>query len=133
MDDYLEQILHLIEQKGYARPVDISKNLGLSQASVTNMLQRLHAEGLVNHEKYRGTVLTEQGRAIARAITDRHETLTRFLRFFDIAEDTIYRDVEGMEHHVSKATLDAIQAVVKVLENEPEFLARIKRTLGGQA
>jgi Mn-dependent DtxR family transcriptional regulator len=132
MDDYLEQILHLIEQKGYARPIDISRNLGLSQASVTNMLQRLHAEGLVNHEKYRGTVLTEHGRSIARAITDRHETLTRFLRFFDIAEETIYRDVEGMEHHVSKATLDAIQAVVKVLESEPEFLARIKRTLGEQ-
>jgi len=39
-DDYLEQISHLIEEKGYARPIDISKRLGISQASVTNMLQR---------------------------------------------------------------------------------------------
>lgn len=132
MDDYLEQILHLIEQKGYARPVDISKNLGLSQASVTNMLQRLHAEGLVNHEKYRGTVLTELGRNIATAIVDRHQTLTRFLRFFDIAEETIYRDVEGMEHHVSKATLNAIQALVHVLEAEPDTLARIKHQLASR-
>ena len=44
MDDYLEQILHLIEEKGYARPVDISQRLGISQASVTNMLQRLDSE-----------------------------------------------------------------------------------------
>ncbi|HCI91053.1 MAG TPA: transcriptional regulator, partial [Verrucomicrobiales bacterium] len=60
-DDYLEQILHLIEEKGYARPIDISKKLEISQASVTNMLKRLDAEGLVAHEKYRGTTLTEEG------------------------------------------------------------------------
>jgi Mn-dependent DtxR family transcriptional regulator len=109
MDDYLEQILHLIEAKGYARAVDISKNLGISQASVTNMLQRLDAEGLVKHEKYRGTILTEEGHRIAGAIIERHETLTRFLRLFGIDEETIYRDVEGMEHHVSRPTLDVIR------------------------
>ena len=92
-DDYLEQILHLIEEKGYARAIDISKRLEISQASVTNMLQKLDAEGLVTHVKYRGTTLTEEGMRIARAIIDRHETLTRFLELFEIDEDTIYRDV----------------------------------------
>ena len=105
MDDYLEQILHLIEAKGYARAVDISKNLGISQASVTNMLRRLDGEGLVKHEKYRGTVLTDEGQRIARAIIERHETLSRFLRLFGLDEETIYHDVEGMEHHVSRPTL----------------------------
>lgn len=127
MDDYLEQILHLIEEKGYARAVDVSRNLGISQASVTNMLQRLDAEGLVKHEKYRGTVLTEEGRRIARAIIDRHETLTRFLRLFGIDEETIYSDVEGMEHHVSRPTLDVIRALVKELENDPLLLDRVKK------
>ncbi len=126
MDDYLEQILHLIKAKGYARAVDISKNLGISQASVTNMLQRLDAEGLVNHEKYRGTVLTEEGHRIALAIIERHETLTRFLRLFGIDEDTIYRDVEGMEHHVSRPTLKVIRAVVDALEADPALLERLK-------
>ncbi len=126
MDDYLEQILHLIEAKGYARAVDISKNLGISQASVTNMLQRLDAEGLVNHEKYRGTVLTEDGHRIARAIVDRHETLTRFLRLFGIDEETIYRDVEGMEHHVSRPTLNVIRAVADALEADPSLLEKVR-------
>ncbi|MBK1881175.1 transcriptional regulator MntR [Luteolibacter pohnpeiensis] len=130
MDDYLEQILHLIEEKGYARAVDISKNLGISQASVTNMLQRLHAEGLVNHEKYRGTILTEDGRRIARAIVERHETLTRFLRLFNIDEETIYHDVEGMEHHVSRPTLDVIRALAETLESDPELLDRIRKKSG---
>ncbi len=126
-DDYLEQIFHLIEDKGYARPIDISKKLGISQASVTNMLQRLDAEGLVKHEKYRGTILTEKGLLIAKAIVDRHETLTRFLELFDIDEKTIYRDVEGMEHHVSRATLEVIRAVANHLQSHPETLKAIKK------
>lgn len=126
MDDYLEQILHLIDGKGYARAVDISKNLGISQASVTNMLRRLDAEGLVKHEKYRGTVLTEEGHRIARAIIERHETLTRFLRLFDIDEETIYRDVEGMEHHVSRPTLSVIRAIADALEANPAMLDEVR-------
>ena len=129
MDDYLEQILHLIEEKGYARPVDVSKRLGISQASVTNMLQRLDSEGLVKHEKYRGTVLTEEGRRIAQAIIDRHELLTEFLRLFEIDEEMIYRDVEGMEHHVSRATLDALRAVTETLNESPEFRERVRSKL----
>ena len=125
-DDYLEQILNLIEEKGYARPIDISKRLQISQASVTNMLQKLDAEGLVTHVKYRGTTLTEEGMRIARAITDRHETLTRFLELFDIDEDTIYRDVEGMEHHISRATLEAIRSLTNHLQKNPKTLREIK-------
>lgn len=127
MDDYLEQILHLIEEKGYARAVDVSRNLGISQASVTNMLQRLDAEGLVKHEKYRGTILTEEGMRIAKAIIERHETLTRFLRLFGIDEETIYHDVEGMEHHVSRPTLNVIRALAETLEQDPALLERISK------
>lgn len=131
MDDYLEQILHLIEEKGYARPVDISKRLRISQASVTNMLQRLDSEGLVKHEKYRGTVLTEDGKGIAQAIIDRHKLLTEFLRLFNIDEDTIYRDVEGMEHHVSRATLAALRAVTQTLRESPDFRKKVLNRLAG--
>ena len=129
MDDYLEQILHLIEEKGYARPIDISARLGISQASVTNMLQRLDAQGLVKHEKYRGTTLTDEGRRIARAIIDRHEVLTEFLRHFGIDEETIYRDVEGMEHHVSRATLDAIRAVTETLRDSEVLRKEVRKRL----
>jgi len=125
-DDYLEQILHLIEEKGYARPIDISQRLEVSQASVTNMLQKLDSEGLVKHVKYRGTTLTKEGLSIAKAIIDRHETLTRFLELFDIDEDTIYRDVEGMEHHISRATLEAIRSVTNHLQASPDTLDAIK-------
>jgi hypothetical protein len=90
---------------------------------------KLDGEGLVKHEKYRGTVLTDDGRRIARAIVERHETLTRFLRLFALEEETIYRDVEGMEHHVSRPTLEVIRAVADALESDAGFLAEVKRRI----
>ena len=129
MDDYLEQIFHLIEDKGYARPIEISQNLGISQASVTNMLKRLDDEGLVKHVKYRGTTLTEKGHTIATEIIRRHETLTRFLRMFEVDEETIYKDVEGMEHHVSKHTLAVIDALANELSSDAGMLTRVKKAI----
>ena len=131
MDDYLEQILQLIEEndEGFARPVDVSRKLGISQASVTKMLQRLKAEGLVNHEKYGGTTLTKKGHTIAHAIVMRHNTLTTFLRLFDLDEETIYKDVEGIEHHVSKDTLNVITSLVTELQNDPHLLEKIKQRI----
>ena len=126
MDDYLEQIRHLIESKGHARAIDISRNLRISQASVTNMLRRLHQEGLVHHERYRGTTLTDQGQRIADEIIERHNTLTRFFRLFHIDEDTIYRDVEGMEHHVSHSALEVFRSISDTLEQDTHLLNTIR-------
>ena len=69
VEDYLERILELISSKGYARVVDIAASLKISQASVTNMVQRLDADGLLKYEKYRGLVLTPAGKTLARSIT----------------------------------------------------------------
>src|SRR3954451_24945711 len=125
VEDYLERILELINTKGYARVVDIAQALEISQASVTNMVQRLDAEGLLNYEKYRGLVLTTAGETLARNITRRHQLLTDFLKLLGVDDTTIYHDVEGMEHHISPPTLRAIEALTAQLERQPAMLARI--------
>lgn len=132
MDDYLEQICHLIADLGYARPIDIAKSMNVSQASVTNMLKRLDEEGLVKHVKYRGTTLTKEGTTIAEAIIKRHEVLTKFLRLFELDEDTIYKDVEGMEHHVSVATLEVISSLAAELTENTDLLNKIKSTINAK-
>src|SRR6202047_4765798 len=111
VEDYLERILELIKSKGYARVVDIAAALKISQASVTNMVQRLDADGLLKYEKYRGLVLTAAGETLARNIAKRHKLLTDFLELLGLNKRVIYHDVEGMEHHVSPPTLRAIEAL----------------------
>src|SRR3954463_1854508 len=119
VEDYLERILELINTKGYARVVDIAQGLKISQASVTNMVQRLDAEGLLNYEKYRGLVLTTAGETLARNIARRHELLTEFLGLLGVEPRVIDHDVEGMEHHVSPPTLRAIEALTAQLRRRP--------------
>jgi Mn-dependent DtxR family transcriptional regulator len=131
VEDYLEQILDLINTKGYARVADIAQGLKISQASVTNMVQRLDSEGLLKYEKYRGLVLTTAGETLARNIMRRHQLLSDFLRMLGIEEEVVYHDVEGMEHHISPQTLNAIETLMAVLRKDPQILSRIKNQSHG--
>jgi Mn-dependent DtxR family transcriptional regulator len=126
VEDYLERILELIDSKGYARVVDIATSLRISQASVSNMVQRLDGEGLLKYEKYRGLVLTAAGETLARNITRRHQLLTEFLTLLRLDTQVIHHDVEGMEHHISPPTLRAIEALTAQLKRRPALLAKLK-------
>ncbi|MDH4455823.1 MAG: transcriptional regulator MntR [Verrucomicrobiota bacterium] len=125
----MEQIHNLIESKGYARVVDIAKNLEISQASVTNMIQKLDAEGFVVYERYRGVVLTEEGGKVGAEIARRHEVLTRLLASFGLDPQTVHEDVEGMEHHISRQTLEVLTLLMEELEGNAELLRKLKRKL----
>lgn len=127
VEDYLERILELINSKGYARVVDIAAGLKISQASVTNMVQRLDAEGLLKYEKYRGLALTTAGETLARNITHRHQLLTDFLKLLGLDDQVIYHDVEGMEHHISPPTLRAIETLTSHLQRQPALLAKVRK------
>ncbi len=126
-EDYLERIQELIEAKGYARVVDIAASLGISQASVTNMVKRLDAEGFVLYEKYRGLVLTPEGERIAKDIARRHRILTDFLSQLGVSSEVVDRDVEGMEHHLSPTSMEAIEVLCQELVFLPDLLAKIKQ------
>jgi Mn-dependent DtxR family transcriptional regulator len=129
VEDYLERILELINSKGYARVVDIAAALRISQASVTNMVQRLDVDGLLKYEKYRGLILTAAGTNLARKIVHRHKLLSDFLRLLGLDERVIYHDVEGMEHHISPPTLRAIQALTAQLRRRPALLAKLEAAI----
>ncbi|HEU5124881.1 MAG TPA: MarR family transcriptional regulator, partial [Verrucomicrobiae bacterium] len=87
-EDYLERIHELIEQKGYARVVDIASSLKVKQASVTVMVQKLAEAGFLKYEKYRGLVMTDEGRAVAQTIQNRHATLSRFFSLLGLDPET---------------------------------------------
>ena len=125
VEDYLERILELMNSKGYARVVDIAAALRISQASVTNMVQRLDADGLLKYEKYRGLILTTTGKTLARKIAHRHKLLTDFLSLLGLDKKVIHHDVEGMEHYISAPTLRAIEALTVQLRRRPALRAKL--------
>jgi len=130
-EDYLERIHELIEQKGYARVVDIASSLKVKQASVTSMVQKLAEAGYLQYEKYRGLVMTEQGREVARKIQNRHITLSRFFSLFGLDPETQHRDIEGIEHHLSPATVEVLADLAQFFEKHPETLRSFQKSRNG--
>lgn len=121
-EDYLERIHELIEEKGYARVVDIASTLEVKQASVTSMVQKLGELGYVKYEKYRGLLLTDKGREVARRIQKRHETLSRFFSLLGLDPKTQQADIEGIEHHLSPETVECLADLAKFFEENPKIL-----------
>ncbi|MBY0222204.1 transcriptional regulator MntR [Mammaliicoccus sciuri] len=127
MEDYIEQIYLQLEARGEARVSDVAEALSVLPSSVTKMAQRLDREGYVHYERYRGLALTERGLRFGKKLVRRHELLEQFLRIIGVEEENIYGDVEGIEHHLSWNAMDRITDLVETLEQDPEFIKKLKR------
>ena len=128
-EDYLERILELVQKTGQARVVDIANSLNIRQASVTNMVKKLCEMGFVEHEKYkRGLVLTKEGREVAERIQRRHATLSRFFSLLELDGETQQRDIEGIEHHLSRDTVSALEDLASFFEKNREVLKRFLKS-----
>ncbi|MDI2586006.1 transcriptional regulator MntR [Psychrobacillus sp. NEAU-3TGS] len=125
MEDHIEQIYILIEQKGYARVSDIAEALSVLPSSVTKMVQKLDKDGFLIYEKYRGLTLTTKGMKLGKKLVKRHDLLEDFLRLIGVEEENIYADVEGIEHHLSWNSIDRIADLVLFLEENPELQSRL--------
>ncbi len=123
-EDYLEIIYALIRKKGYARTIDIAEELRVRPPSVTSMVEKLHDEGLLIHEKYRGITLTQKGRRLAKVIGLRHRTLVKFLVMLGVDLETALADSEGIEHHVHAQTMKLIDKFVRFAEANPDWRNR---------
>lgn len=133
MEDHIEQIYLLIEQKGYARVSDIAEALAVLPSSVTKMVQKLDKDGYLIYEKYRGLTLTAKGQKLGKRLVQRHELLEQFLRLIGVEEELIYNDVEGIEHHLSWDSINRIADLVQVMEESPHIIQQLEQLKANQS
>ena len=126
-EDHLERIAELVDQKGYARVSDVASALGITTSTVSNMVRRLAAVGLLNYEKYRGFSLTDEGQAVAARIKARHEMLTELFSLLSLDPETVEQEVEDIEHHLCPQTLDVLGKLVSYWKAQPETLQAFLR------
>ena len=120
-EDYFELIAALQASDGEARAVDIARRQGVSHATVIKTLGRLRREGLVSGRPYGGSSLTGAGQALAERVRARHRVVVALLLAVGVPLADAEADAEGIEHHVSAATLAAFS----------RFLARRQRGAPG--
>ncbi len=122
MEDYLEVISELVEMKGYATTLDISRYMNVSAPSVTKMLQRLDENKYLEYEKYHGINLTSKGAQIAETIRQKHDTLLEFLEMLGVGYNTANQDTEGIEHHLNPKTVRQLRKFITFLKANPKMI-----------
>ena len=130
-EDYLEAVLNLISDKGYATTSDISKLLGVRPPTASAMTRKLARKGYVEHEPYRVLKLTPAGEKVARSVTKRHRVIEELISMLGVDEATAYVDTEGIEHHVHPVTIRQLEKLALYLKSHSETLDAINRSVEG--
>ncbi len=131
MEDYLETIYTLNQEKKVVRVKDIAKNLHVKMPTVTSMLKSLNKRGLVEYERYEYIQLTERGAQIGREIKRRHHILQKFLiNILKLDDQTADQDACKMEHDLSLTTLNRLVDFMDFIQTCPrtgeDWLERFK-------
>lgn len=106
---YLETILVLSQRSGFVRAIDIGEEMGYSKPSVSRAVGILRQGGYIHVAEDGGITLTEEGRAVAEKIYERHRLLSGFLINLGVDEKTAVEDACKMEHVISDASMEAIK------------------------
>jgi DtxR family Mn-dependent transcriptional regulator len=128
-EDYLEAILNVTLEKGYARTGDVARELRLAPSSVVELFKKLDAMGLVEYRKYEGVVFKPEGRKIAELIKCRHDTLREFLMMASVPADIAAVDACYMEHELHPETIRCIRSFIEVFEEDPTLSAMVQKQM----
>lgn len=112
-EDYVEAVAELIESNGSCRVTDLAEYFGVTHVTVIKTVQRLERDGLVSTEPYKPVELTSAGRQMAQECKERHDIVYQFLIAIGVDEAAAAVDAEGIEHHVSPATLAAFKKIAQ--------------------
>lgn len=109
-EDYLKQLFLLEEALGGSVPTQaLAERLGVKPPSVTEMLKKLKALGLVEHSPYRGARLTEAGRKVALEVLRHHRLLETYLhQTLGYGWEEVHEEAERLEHVISEALEERI-------------------------
>ena len=112
-EDYLKAIYD-IERGGEAAATnDIAARLGIAAASVSGMIRRLADQGLIKHERYKGTRLTATGRKAALRTIRRHRVIEAYLaRALGYPWDSVHEEAERLEHAASDELVDRMARAI---------------------
>lgn len=123
-EDYVEAIAQLSDaapdSAAGARVKDLAHMMGVSHVTVVRIISRLSTQGLVRTSRGRPVQLTPAGRELAERARERHQIVLRFLLALGVPETQAQLDAEGIEHHVSHATITAMKRTLAQRPASPE-------------
>jgi len=127
LQDYLEVILNLIQEKKTARVTDIAERLNIAKPSVIQALTILKERGLIVQDRYGPVELTAEGKRYAQRIRHRHKVIYGFLtQVLGVSAAAAEKDACLMEHDLSEETF---KCLLRYLERQ-DIDALLKKEVG---
>lgn len=109
-EEYLEAIFRLETKSGFARTMELARDLEVVPGSITNTIENLEGKGLVTHEPYKGVKLTDQGRKIAVNIIRKHRLAERLLTdLLNLDWSTVHDSACELEHALSPEIIKSLE------------------------
>ena len=119
LEDYLEAVYEIIEEKQGVRASGISQRLGVARSSVTEALKLLATKGYINYGRYDVISLTDLGEKKAKAISEKHKTLYGFLsKILGVEDKEANLTACKIEHVISDEVNDKLINFIKQYEKE---------------
>ena len=109
-EDYLETILVLKQRLGMVRSIDIVRELGFAEPSVSVAMKRLRENGYLEMDAEGYITLLPPGLEIAQSIYTRHQVLTKFLEYLGVSKEIAEADACKIEHDISSESFEKILA-----------------------
>ncbi|NLZ27830.1 MAG: DtxR family transcriptional regulator [Firmicutes bacterium] len=123
MEDYLEMIYRGILEHDHVRINALAERLNVKPSSASKMVQKLADMGFLKYEKYGIIFLTEQGNRIGEYLLQRHRIIEEFMAVLS-DEESLLKETEMIEHHVSPATLQNMHMLNLFLRMNPDVIRR---------
>ena len=115
VEDYLETILLLGKQMPQVRSVDVANELNYSKPSVSVAMKNLRQKHYVTVSDEGYIQLTEEGRALAETVYERHSLISGWLVSLGVNPETAAEDACRMEHDISAESFAAIKKCISAL------------------
>lgn len=120
VQDFLKAVYALQSETERISTNRLAEYLSITPPSVTDMAQRLHSAGLVDHRRYYGLRLTEIGEQLARKLTRQYHLIEAYLvHEFGYALDEAHEEADQMEHAVSEKFVEALTQRLGDREERP--------------
>lgn len=114
LEDYLEIICNYSNNNKQVRAVDISKELKISRASVTEALKKLATKGYINYGRYDAISLTSTGKNIANYVVSKHNILQSFFeKVLELDTDEASRNACKIEHVITEKAFQKISEYIE--------------------
>jgi len=118
IEDYLEKILIISEEKPVVRSVDLAKETGYSKPSISIAVKNMKSKDYIAVSDEGYITLTETGKALAERVYERHKFFRKWLISLGVDEETANEDACRIEHVITKETFEAIRRSAGTLPEE---------------